>query len=137
MKDLLAWHTSLLKNMRKLAEEVTGKEQKNCMLPLLILLNPAKRYHLGIILCPDYSDHYALSLSFRIIMLQVHDKRTTHGLAKTASLIIFWSFYKHALHGWSISTLLSIYYLTLRRGPYQLIALSPCLPHFLSLSMLQ
>ena len=68
-------------------------------------------------------------------MLQTQDKRTTHALARTASFIIFWSFYKHALHGWSISTLLSTY-LILRCGPYQLIALSPCLPHFLSLSML-
>ena len=69
-------------------------------------------------------------------LLQTQDKRTTHALARTASFIIFWSFYKHALHGWSISTLLSTH-LILRCGPYQLIALSPCLPHFLSLSMLQ
>ena len=39
-------------------------------------------------------------------------------------------YYKHALHRWSISSLLSTY-LILRCGPYQLIALSPCLPNFL------
>ena len=68
-------------------------------------------------------------------VLQTQDKRTTHALAKTACFIIFLVFYKHALHGWSISTLLSTY-LILRCGPYQLIALSPCLLNFLSLSML-
>ena len=41
-------------------------------------------------------------------MLQVQDKRTTHGLARTACCINFSFFYRHALHGWSISTLLSI-----------------------------
>ena len=51
-------------------------------------------------------------------------------------LFSFWSFYKHALHGWFLSTLLCTY-LILRRGPYQLIALSLCPPNFLSLSMLQ
>ena len=67
-------------------------------------------------------------------MLQTQDKRTTHALARTACFIIFLVFYKHALHGWSISTLLSTY-LILRCGPYQLIAPSPCLLN-LSLSML-
>ena len=42
-------------------------------------------------------------------MLQTQDKRTTHALARTACFIIFLVFYKHALHGWSISTLLSIH----------------------------
>ena len=51
-------------------------------------------------------------------------------------LLSFWFFYKHALHGWSISTLLPTY-LILGCGPYQLIALLPCLPNFLSLSILQ
>ena len=70
-----------------------------------------------------------------ITVLQTQDNRTTHALARTACFIIFLVFYKHALHGWSISTLLSTY-LILRCGPYQLIALSPCLLNFLSLSML-
>ena len=68
-------------------------------------------------------------------MLQVQDKRTTHSLGRTACFINLRSCYKHALHGWSASTLIFIN-LTLRCGPYQLIALSPSLPDFLSLSML-
>ena len=64
-------------------------------------------------------------------VLRTQDKRTTHASARTACFIIFLVFYKHALHGWSISTLLSTY-LILRWGPYQLIApsqtnLSGCL----------
>ena len=90
----------------------------------------------GIILYVTFEDRESrIYLIYFIDLLQTQDKRTTHALARTDSFIIFWSFYKHALHGWSISTLLSTY-LILRCGPYQLIALSPCLPHFLSLSML-
>ena len=48
-------------------------------------------------------------------LLQVQHKHITNGLARTACFINFWFFFKLALHGWFISTSLSIY-LALRCG---------------------
>ena len=68
-------------------------------------------------------------------MLQTQDKRTTHALARTACFIIFLVFLSTCFTR-VVYIYIIIYISNPKVRPYQLIALSPCLPNFLSLSML-